>query len=101
MECPKCQKDDILVEVREDEETYICIECRTFWDEDMEVLGEISKDQLTFYQDIIKWNTLIDGLDFQLVDTLNIERCIFCKKIAVKNEDDYVCHSCGGSWSVT
>jgi len=100
MECPKCQKDNILVEVRDDEETYICIECRAFWDEDMEVLGKISEEQITLYENIIKWNTLIDELDFQLAATLDIEKCVFCSKLAIKDGEDYKCHGCGGSWSV-
>lgn len=100
MECPKCQKDDILVTVMEDEETYICVECRAFWDEDMEVLGEVSKEQIELYQKIIKWNTFIDAIDFQQADAPNIEKCVFCNKIAVKNGDDYKCQTCGNSWSV-
>lgn len=100
MECPKCKKDDILVTVDDDEETYICSLCRAFWDEDMEVLGEISEEQLTTYQNLIKWNTLIDEIDFYFANAVNTEKCVFCDKLAVKDGDDYKCHACGGSWSV-
>jgi len=101
MNCPKCQKDDILVAVNKDgEETFICEKCRAFWDEDMEVLGKISSEQLAVYQNIIEWNTLIDQIDFQQSDAQDIEKCIFCDKLAVKDGDDYKCYACGNSWSV-
>ena len=100
MECPKCQHIDILVKVEDDEKTYICSKCRSFWDEEMEVLGKISKRQLELFQYVIEWNEIINDIDFQETDASNVEKCIFCSKLAVKDDDCYKCHSCGGSWSV-
>lgn len=100
MRCPKCQNEDIIVATKEDGDIYICLECRAFWGEEIKVQGEISNHELNLYKNVIEWNTMIDQIDFEFADATNVEKCIFCDKLAVKDGDNYKCHSCGGSWSV-
>jgi hypothetical protein len=100
MKCPRCHEDDIIVATKEKGDVFVCVGCRAVWDEDMEVLYDIPENELRLYEKAIEWNTLIDNMEIQLADAADVEQCLFCDKFAVKDGNDYKCHSCGGSWSV-